>query len=123
MTRAAVCLLLAAALLHTSALAAPEPDCTTRPEWCPKGWYCAPTACAAEAAAQLTLLTAELDVCRTREPDRWGFCAGAGIGVTAAPYDRDPTERFDPAITWHAGGQVGVLWGYRFGGRRRAHQD
>lgn len=80
---AAACLL--AAVLQASAVAAEvqEPDCVTRPAWCPNGYVCQPTACAAEAAAQLRILTAELDAARARRWRRFHFDLTCGIGVAS----------------------------------------
>lgn len=88
--------LLAAGLLHTSALAAAppaKPDCETHPAWCATGYVCQPTACAAESAAQLHLLTVEVDILRARKERRWRCVIGAGGGIA---YEvRDGGTTFD----------------------------
>lgn len=78
---------LALALAASSAFAAspevknPEHDCADRPAWCQPGYVCLPTACAAESAAQLDLLTAETEALRARRVRRWACTLGPGAGV------------------------------------------
>jgi hypothetical protein len=58
-------------------------DCATRPAWCLKGYVCVPTLCAANDAAQLELLSAEVEsLAKKKAPRRWGCQLGAGMGVT-----------------------------------------
>ena len=59
-------------------------DCETRPAWCERGYVCQPTACAAESAAQLGLLMAELDAARARRWRRFHADLACGAGVASA---------------------------------------
>lgn len=62
---------LSAALLHTSAVAAPPaPDCRTRPAWCVDGYTCEPTSCTARATVALEAMGAQLVAARAERP-RW----------------------------------------------------
>jgi len=80
---AAAALLLACSGFAFSAEARePEHDCASRPAWCAPGYVCLPTRCAAEASAQLELLTAETESLRKRRVRRWACTLGAGMGIT-----------------------------------------
>jgi len=68
--------------LAVPALAADAPDCAARPAWCQSGFVCQPTACAAEASAQLRLLTAMLEDALKGKPGHWRRFAGCGGGPT-----------------------------------------
>ena len=85
MKRLAALLIVAACFtaLHTSALAADPADCKTRPSWCSPGFVCLPSACAAESAAQLGLLTAMLENAQKLKPPRFhaDLTCGPGIGT------------------------------------------
>jgi hypothetical protein len=81
---AAICaVLVVTTTLGHCAEPTPAPaDCASRPTWCAPGYVCLPTRCAAEASAQLELLTAETESLRKRRIRRWACTLGAGMGVT-----------------------------------------
>lgn len=99
---------LALLVLHTSALTAapPAPDCERRPTWCQPGYVCVPTACAAEAAVQLTLLTAEVDVLHRKRQKALGWAAVCGPAASLSVDDSQTT--FDGTLSCAVG------FGFRF---------
>jgi hypothetical protein len=82
--------------------AAEASTCEERPWWAPDGWSAMPTACAAEAAAQLGILTAELDAARARRWRRFHFDLTCGAGFASALISRsDPAGGYTGAdLDW-----------------------
>lgn len=81
MSRALAALALGCLAFMPLLAADPKPDCAARPTWCQPGYVCLPTACAAEAAAQLDLLTADVEALKKRRIRKWACTLGPGAGV------------------------------------------
>lgn len=82
-----------------------EPDCKARPSWCQPGYVCTPTWCAAEAAAQLYTLSAEVDFWKARRARWWNCTLGPGAGAFLQVHEN--------AITLDAAPQVmGITCGW-----------
>jgi hypothetical protein len=79
----AIALLGALALAGAPILAA-EPECRARPAWCLPGYVCLPTACAAESAADLFLLSSEIEALKLKAPRHLFRLLGATCGPAAS---------------------------------------